>query len=201
MRFVNDSGHSRLIDIPQEDVIKYIKSKDAGRPTAIEGIGTLNKAQLVATDTVLGQLLYEARDLAKAALSISDEVAINADGSMLDGILARYSSIARMRKETSLLSSFELRKFNSGGKLKDTIDEIDIRGKASDAAAEEVATFKQLLKNDTDDELLESFIHFTATGNGKKQTWKDLQTFFSRKLKGYRAVSYTHLTLPTSDLV
>ena len=186
MRFVNDSGHSRLIDIPQEDVIKYIKAKDAGRPTAIEGIGTLNKAQLVATDTVLGQLLYEARDLAKASLSVADEIAINADGSMLDGILSRYSAIARMRKETSLLSSFELRKFNSGGKLKDTIDEIDIRGKASDAAAEEVATFKQLLKNDTDDELLESFIHFTATGNGKKQTWKDLQTFFSRKLKGYR---------------
>ena len=186
MRFVNDSGHTRLIDIPQEDVIKYIKDKNAGNPTAIEGIGTLNTAQLVATDTVLGQLLYEARDLAKASLSVADEIAINADGSVLDGILARYSAIARMRKETSMLASFNLRKQNAGGNLKDTIAEMDIRGKASDAVAENVATFKQLLKNDVDDDLLESFIHFTATGNGKKQTWTDMNTFYTRKLKGYR---------------
>ena len=170
IRFVNDSGHSRLIDVPQEDVIKYIKDKDAGRPTVIEGIGVLNKSQLIATDTVLGQLLYESRDLAKAALSVADEIDVAAPGGLLDGILSRYSSIARMRKETSMLSSFELRKYNSGNKLKDTVEQADIRGKASDAAANEVATFKQLLQGDVDDDLLESFIHFTATSNGNKQT-------------------------------
>ena len=119
-RFVSDSGHSRLIDIDQEDVIKHIKAKDANKPTIIEGLGVLNKAQLIATDTILGQMLYEARDLAKAALSVSDQIDVTADGSVLDGILARYAGIARMRKETSLLSSFELRKHNSG--IKDTID-------------------------------------------------------------------------------
>ena len=186
IKFVNDSGHSRLIDVPQEDVLKYIKDKDAGRPTAIEGIGVLNKSQLIATDTVLGQLLYESRDLAKAALSVADEIDVAAPGGMLDGIMARYSSIARMRKETSMLSSFELRKYNSGGKLKDTLEEADIRGKASDAAANEAATFKQLLQGDVDDDLLESFIHFTATANGNKQTWKDMDTFFKRKLHGYK---------------
>jgi hypothetical protein len=75
---------------------------------------------------------------------------------------------------------------DSGGRIKDTIEEAEIRGRASDAAAQEVATFKQLLKGDLDDALLESFIHFTATGNGNKQMWKDMQTFFRRKLKGYR---------------
>ena len=193
IRFVSESGNSRLIDVPQEDVIKYIRSKDPDKETIIEGfkssidgLGSLNRSQLVATDTILGQLLYESRDLAKAALSVADEVDILADGSMLDGILARYADVARLRKETSLLSSFELKKFKSQGKLKDTIDAADIRGKASDAAAEEVTTFKQLLKSDIDDDLLESFIHFTATGNGNKQTWKDMQTFFNRKLHGYR---------------
>jgi len=186
IQFVSDSGHSRLVDIPQEDVIKYIKAKDAGKPTVIEGIGTLNKAQLVATDTILGQLLYEARDLAKAAISVTDQIDVAADGSLLDGILARYAAVARMRKETSLLSSFNLRRFNSGGKLKDTVAEAQIRGKASEEAAATVTTFKTLLKGDLDNDLLESFIHFTATNNGGKQQWKDLNTFFSRKLQGYR---------------
>ncbi len=186
IKFLNDSGHSRVIDVPETDLIKYIKAKDANRPTVIEGLGTLNKSQVVATDVILGQLLYESRDLAKAALSVNDGIDIAADGGLLDGILARYSAIGRMRKESSMLSSFELRKWNSGGKVKDSPELMDIRGKASDAAANEAATFKQLLKSDVDDDLLESFIHFTATGNGKKQTWKDLQTFFTRKLKGYK---------------
>ena len=187
IRFVNDSGHSRVMDISEKDLIRYIKAKDVGRPTAIEGIGTLNKSQLVATDTILGQLLYEARDLAKASLSVAGEIDVGAQGSLLDGILARYSAIARMRKETSMLSSFELRKFNSGGRLKDTVDEATIRGQASDAAASEAETFKQLLRSDIDDDLLESFLHFTAVSNGKKQTWKDFHTFFNRKLKGYKS--------------
>ena len=184
IQFVNESGHSRLMDIPQEDILKYIKAKDAGKPTVIEGIGSLNKAQLVATDTILGQLLYETRDLAKAALSVQDQVDVAANGSLLDSILARYAGIARLRKETSMLSSFELRKHNAGGKLKDTIEEADLRGKASNAATEEIATFKQLLKGDVDDDLLETFLHFTATSNGNKQSWKDFHAFFRNKLHG-----------------
>ena len=191
--FVNESGHSRLVEVPQQDILKYIRSKDPDKPTVIEGfksavdgLGSLNRSQLVATDVILGQLLYESRDLAKAALSVADEVDILADGSVLDGILARYADIARLRKETSLLSSFELKKFKTQGRLKDSLNDADIRGRASDAAAEEITTFKQLLKSDVDDDLLESFIHFTATGNGNKQTWKDMQTFFNRKLHGYR---------------
>ena len=186
IKFVNDSGHSRLIDVPQEDVIKYIKAKDAHKPTIIEGMGALNKSQLVATDTVLGQLLYESRDLAKAGLSVQDQIDVAADGGLLDGILARYAAIARMRKETSMLSSFNLRRHNAGGNLKDTIEEATIRGRASDAAAAEIRTFKQLVKNEVDDDLLESFMHFTATTNGDKQSWKDLNEFFRRKLHGYK---------------
>ena len=193
-KFISESGHSRIVDIPEENLIKYIRSKDranellveSGFASGVDGLGSLNKAQLVATDTMLGQLMFESRDLAKAALSISDSVNIKAEGSLLDGLLARYNAIARLKKETSMIADFKMRKASSKGKLKDSLNEQQIRGAASDAAAEEVNSFKVLLQNDLDDDLLESFIHFTAVGNGSKQTWKDLDKFFTRKLKGYR---------------
>ena len=163
IKFMNDSGHSRLVDVPESDIIKYIKSIDAGKPTVIEGIGTLNKSQLVATDVLIGQMLAEARDLSKAALSVADQIDTSAPGSLLDGILARYAGVARLRKEVSMLSSFELRKHNAGGKLKETIEEVELKGRASDAAANEVATLKQLLRDDVDDDMLQSFLHFAAT--------------------------------------
>ncbi len=192
--FISESGHSRLVDLPEENLIKYIRSKDpvnelisnSDFSSGVDGLGVLNKSQLVATDTILGQLLFESRDLAKAALSVSGEIDVKAQGSLLDGIMARYNAIARLKKETSMLADFQIRKQRAGGKLKDTLDEQLIRGSASDAASEEVKTFKHLLQNDLDDDLLESFIHFTAVGNGKKQTWKDLNKFFTRKLQGYR---------------
>ena len=183
-KFISDSGNSRLIDIPEADVISYIKNVDTN-PTLIEGLPILNKAQLNATDVVLGQLLYEARDLAKASLSVADQISPASPGGLLDGILSRYSAIARLRKETSIASSYNLRRFRDGEKV-GKFDTRQVIANASDAAASEVATFKQLLKGDVDNDLLESFIHFTATGNGNKQTWKDLDAFFRNKLHGYK---------------
>ena len=185
-QFISDSGNSRLIDIPEKDVIDYIKNVDTN-PSLIEGLPILNKAQLNSTDVVLGQLLYEARDLAKASLSVAEEINPAAPGGVLDGILSRYSAIARLRKETSIASSYNLRRFRDGEKV-GKFDIGKVVGEASDAAAAEIATFKELLKGDLDNDLLESFIHFTATGNGKKQTFKDLEAFFKKKLKGYKNV-------------
>ena len=183
-QFISDSGHSRLIDIPEEDVIKYIKDKDANKPSVIEGIGILNKSQLTATDVILGQLLYESRDLAKAALSVAPEISARMPGSVLDGILARYTAVARMRKETSLLSSFNFARFKSG--IKDSSAAQAARARASDVVANEVSNLKVLLQNDPSEELLETFLHFTATSNGSKQAWKDMQAFMSHNLHGYR---------------
>ena len=184
-QFISDSGNSRLIDIPEKELQTYIDSKIKGDPTVIEGLPVLNKAQLNSVDLILGQLLYESRDLAKGALSVAGEIDISAPGGMLDGILSRYSAIARMRKETSIASSYNLRRFRDGEKV-GRFDMGEIGGQASDAAAAEVATFKQLLKGGIDNDLLETFIHFTATGNGNKQVFKDLNTFFTKKLEGYR---------------
>lgn len=182
IKFMSDTGNSRLIDIPEKDLQNYINSKVNNDATVIEGLPVLNKAQLNATDLVLGQLLFEARDLAKASLSVADQISPSSPGGLLDGILSRYSAIARTRKETSLASSYQLKMFSPGS----TFDKKQTIIDASNAAAEDASSFKQLLKSDIDNDLLESFIHFTATGNGNKQTFKDFDAFFKKKLFGYR---------------
>ena len=53
--------------------------------------------QLRAVDLIRGQLLFEARDLSKAALSVADKIDVSANGSLLDGILARHSALGRLR--------------------------------------------------------------------------------------------------------
>lgn len=77
------------------------------------------------------------------------------------------------------MSSWNLRRFRPG------IDDITMRTDASDAAAAEVETLKTILRTDPDDSLLQTFLHFAATGGGKPQTFKDLQAFMRRKLHGY----------------
>ena len=183
-QFISDSGNSRLVDLPEDDIVSYIKNVDTN-PSMIEGLPILNKAQLNSTDLVLGQLLKEMKDIAKKDISVADHISPSQPGGSLDGMMARYSAIARLRKETSIASSYNLRRFRDG-KKPSQFDTKQIISQASDAAASEVAMFKQLLKGDVDNDLLESFIHFTATGNGNKQTWKDLDAFFKNKLHGYK---------------
>lgn len=182
--FLDESGHSRVNDASPEELVEFIETlryvDDADKQTKIEGVSVLNQAQLVATDLIMGQLLTGARDLSRAALSVMDQVDVKAQGSILDGILARYATLSRMRKETSIMSSWNLRRFRPG------IDDITLRTDASDAVAAEVETLKQLLKDDVDDSLLQTFLHFSAVGGNKPQTFKDLQAFMKRKLHGYR---------------
>mgnify|MGYP007000301615 len=58
--------------------------------------------------------------------------------------------------------------------------------RASDEAAQQVQTFKEVLKSDPSNDLMEGFLHFTATANGSKQTFKDFNEFFRQKLRGYK---------------
>jgi hypothetical protein len=178
IQFLDDSGHSRLSDVPLKTIEDYLGPK---KPLDIGGVDIpiLNQEQINAVDVITGQLLLEARDLAKSSLTIGKSIDVTASGSLLDGILARYSALARLRKETSGAVSARLRGFRSGAKK-------ELISKASDAVANEVATFKQVLKTDPSNELLEGFLHFTAESNGSKQTFKDFQEFFRRKLRGYK---------------
>ena len=179
--FLSESGNSHLFQVPEENLTKYIRSIAADKPYKDFGLPLLNSEQLHATDAILGQLLKESRDLAKGKLS-APELDLSSPGSLTDRILARYESIAILRKETSIARA---RGLSSMGK-EINLDQKTLIENANKAAKNEVQTFKQLLRSDIDDDLLEQFMHFTATSNGNMQTWKDLDAFFKRKLRGYR---------------
>ena len=201
--FLEDSGNSRAVDLTQDELLTFVESYRGGKnvvtgevtdnSTIIEGIAVANRAQVVALDVIMGQLLTGARDLSKAGLSVAGEIDVKAPGSLIDGIMARYSALSRMRAETKALDSFNLRK-NRAIKAGESFTEVapnksEIANNASKKAAEEVKTFKTLLQGDLDDNLLETFMHFTASGNGSGQTFKDLSAFMKRKLHGYNEAS------------
>jgi len=180
--FLDETGHSRLVDVPEKDLLDFIgkrKPIDIGVGKNKISVPILNQEQINAVDVITGQMLFEARDLAKAGLSVADKVDVSASGSLLDGILSRYTALARLRKETSGAVSARLRGFSAGTKK-------DLIARASDEAAQQVQTFKEVLKSDPSNDLLEGFLHFTATANGSKQTFKDFNEFFRQKLRGYK---------------
>jgi len=182
LKFMDTSGHSRLMDIPEEDVLNYIGDPRAATELADgEVLHYLSPVQLRSMDLIRGQLAFEARDLSKAALSVADKIDVTANGSLLDGILARHSALGRLRKEASLASSAELRSYGGGA-----ISKRELIARASDDAAAETATLKEVLRKDPDNSLLEGYLHFSAESNGSSQTFKDFQEFFKRKLRGYK---------------
>ena len=100
------------MDIPEDDVLKFIGDPRAATEL-VDGqvLNYLSPVLLRAVDLIRGQLLFEARDLSKAALSVANKIDVSANGSLLDGILARHSALGRLRKEASLASSAELRSY------------------------------------------------------------------------------------------
>ena len=183
IQFLDESGHSRLIDVPEEQLLKYI-----GDPTdkiqLDESLPILGKAQIDAVDAIVGQMVFEARDLSKAALSVSEAVDTAADGSLLDSIFARYSALGRLRKEASAAASARLKGFGAG--TTGGLSKKELIARASDQAANDTAMMKELIKTDPENALLEGFLHFSAEANGSTQTFKDFQAFFKKKLRGYR---------------
>ena len=179
--FLDQSGHSRLIDVPEQDLIDFLGPK--GDRIKLEGkqIPFLDIEQVNAVDVITGQMLFEARDLAKAGLSVADKIDVSSSGSLLDGIFARYTALARLRKEASGAASARLRGFGAG-----PLTKKELIARASDEAAQEVQQLKEVIKTDPSNSLLEGFLHFTAESNGNKQTFKDFNEFYRNKLRGYK---------------
>ena len=186
-KFLDDGGNQRAVaDLSQDELRGFIDNfariKGGGElnKTIIEGREVLNHAQLVATDLVIGQLMHGMRDLARGVVSVADEVAVNAPGGPMDGILARWNALTRIRKETSTLSSWNLRRFSPSledqGKLMQASD---------DAVSQAGQTLKQLIRDNANDDLLQVFNHFVATTGANKATLVDFNAFMSRNLRGY----------------
>ena len=187
-RFLNDGVNQRSITDLSEDELRafidgFSRTKNNGEvpKTIIEGREILNHSQLIATDLVIGQLTHGMRDLARGAVNVADEVALNAPGGVMDGITARWAALTRIRKETSMLSSWNLRRFSPG------LEDLGTMMEASDRAVMESSeALKQLIRDNANDELLQVFNHFVATNGANKSMLVDFNAFMSRNLRGYK---------------
>jgi hypothetical protein len=186
-KFLDDGGNQRAItDLSEDDLREFIDSfartKNGGEinKTIIEGREVLNHSQLIATDLVISQLTHGMRDLARGAVNVADEVAVGSPGSLMDGIIARWNGLTRIRKETSTLSSWNLRRFSP------SLEDYGKMMEESDAAVSQAGqTLKQLIRDNANDELLQVFNHFVATNGANKTMLTDFNAFMSRNLRGY----------------
>lgn len=200
--FLDDTGHFRDSIVTDDQIVDFLGTfgVDGSGPkfggNITEGIETLNAAQLMAHDVLVGTLLKQVRDIARGAASVSDQIDVLDKDSLGDLIFSRISSLARLRKETSMLNSYNLRmmgtgkgKSVNGGVASSPMKDIDFMTRltdASDAAAAQVDTIKQALRGDTNDALLNTYLEFLATAGDKVTSFKDLEAFFKRKLHGYQ---------------
>lgn len=195
--FLDDSGNFRDKPITDDDLNDFLGtfgnekggSKFGGNIS--EGNEILNVSQLMATDVLVGSLLKQVRDISRAAASVVDEVDVMDKDSLGDLIFSRIATLARLRKETSMLNSYELRMMSAGknGSKKAAMKDLDFMNsltEASDAAAAQVNVLKQVLKDDPSDALLNTYLEFLAAGGDSITSMKDLDAFFMRKLHGYK---------------
>jgi len=183
-KFISDSNHKRLIDIPAEDIEKFVKDPRFGslkrEPINKKDYLVLNHLQVRAVDVVLGQMTSEIRDLARASLSVKDKIDVYAPGSVMDSVFRKYAVITKLRKEASAVSSWSLREFGTAKEFEEYMVNV------SKVAQNEVDTLKKVITSDPDGAIAEYFMHFAATSGKNKQLYSDLDAFFQRKLKGYR---------------
>lgn len=200
--FLDDSGHFRSTPVTEDQIFDFLgtfASPQGGSKFGgdiAEGREIFNTSQLMAHDVLVGTLLKQVRDIARGAQSVSEYVDILDKDSLGDLIFSRISTLARLRKETSMLNSYKLRMMGTGksgqkvsGMATSPDRDIDFMTQltdASDAAAAQVDTIKQALRGDTDDALLNTFVEFLAVGGDKVSTFKDLEAFFRKKLHGYK---------------
>ena len=186
-RFISDTGHTRLVEIEPKELGSWVKNSFGGELNKLKSTPidkntkalTLNHMQVRAADVVMGQLLSEARDLARAGTTIIEEVDLKAPGSLLDNIFERYKLIATWRKEASATSSWDLRQYGGVEEYREAM------GKSVSNVKKDWDQFKHLIKTEANDELLAEFIHYTAVGGGADgQKFKDLDAFFRRKVLG-----------------
>ena len=191
--FLDETGNYRGNPVTDEQITDFLGRfgfDNGGNQIGgniVEGRETFNSAQLIASDVLTGTLLKQVRDIARAAQSVAGEVDILDKDSLGDLIFSRITTLARMRKETSMLNSYSLRMMGQG-KAKAPSRDVDFMTEltaASDEAAATVNVIKEALRGDTDDALLRTYVEILATAGDKIGTFKDLDAFMKRKLHGY----------------
>jgi hypothetical protein len=131
--------------------------------------------------SILSSILNrEIRDFAAAAKSVEGALDVSAKDGLLDQMLDRWVAVGRGIKESNYLRSVGL------SNLKPV--KADITAKLADIGNSAQATsqlLREAIEGDQTDDLLKLVLDAFAA-NDNLRTWSDLDTFFSRKLGGYR---------------
>lgn len=136
----------------------------------------------------------EIRDFAVAAKSVESQVNVAAKDGLLDQMLSRWVAVGRGIKESNYLRSVGL----SNLKPK----KADITAKLADIANSTQATtqvLREAIEGDATDDLLKLVLD-AFSSNDKLQTWADLDTFFQRKLMGYKDNDVTQQSAISREL-
>lgn len=183
-QFLDISGHARIGDTSEQGLLEFIENLGKGAETKIEGVTALNHRQLTVLDTAIGQLSGEIRDLAKVSMSVADAIDTRAAGGMMDSMINRYKALSALRARTSALSSYNLRRFKSPDSPNVDVDAI--ANAAAHEARERIDLLAEVIRNDNKGgDLFEAFQYFTAASNGSPMTMRDMDAFFSKRLKGF----------------
>lgn len=183
-QFLDISGNARVSDSSEQALLEFIENLARGKETKIEGISALNHRQLTVLDTVIGQLTGEIRDMSKGSMSISDVIDTRVAGGMGDGIMNRYKALQALRARTSALSSYNLRRFKSPESGK--VDIEAIAAEAEREARERADLLREVIQKDSKGgELFEAFQYYSAVSNGSPMTMRDMDAFYSKRMKGF----------------
>jgi hypothetical protein len=123
----------------------------------------------------------EIRDFATAAKSVEGQIDVAAKDGLLDQMLSRWVAVGRGIKESNYLRSIGLSELKKGSssEVTERLAEIGTEVMGS------TQVLREAIEGDKSDDLLKLVLDAFAA-NDKLQTWSDLDTFFSRKLGGYR---------------
>jgi len=183
MMFLSETGNSRSIDLSPDEQFRFLKSLGGETPDSIEGVTTMNMAQIAAVDILQSQLLQSMRDISRASLSISDQINTTAPGGLFDRLMDNYKALAMERGTTSAASSYALRRFQASTEtaVEETLKQKIAKKRA--VVEQEVQTVTKILKENP--EMLEAFQYFVAASDGSAATFRDMEAFFRRNAFGF----------------
>ena len=142
----------------------------------------LNSTGVRVVDLLTGQLLTNARDTARAAKSIADQVDILEQDGLMNTVRENITAMMMLRKEASALKSYDFKGFGNPKKMSE--EAMNAVADANDAAKGLVNDIFKALKDDPSDDLLNLYVDSLAKSQNFKNI-NDLHEYLGRNLKGY----------------
>ena len=142
----------------------------------------LNSTGVRVVDLLTGQLLTNARDTARAAKSIADQVDILEQDGLMNTVRENVTAMLMLRKEASALKSYDFKGFGNPKAMSD--DAMNAVADANEAAKGLVNDIFKALKDDPSDDLLNLYVDSLAKSQNFKNI-NDLHEYLGRNLKGY----------------